>query len=521
MKNWMSKIATCLVAVSIVACGEVPEPDGSATQPDESFMTAGKADGMTVSEQSPEAAGILALVNEASFEVLDDSDHVGLDIRAAYGIVTVREKAPIASLEQLDAVPWVGRRAFKKLYRYALEHGYIATEGEVTPNEGDDATQEPPEVPDTDQGPVDDTHQEPRPPSCESSSCPLGSVCSTTADRCEPVGCSWEAAFAERYGQDFRPTDLGFVTADGRVTRGIAVLDIDASRSSTNLYVHGSRSRVTSARLYEADTDRVLAERAGPYTYALGHTAWRLANDLTASMEKTLIRQFTMEEPTANQLTAYLELLLHRASAGVPDAHRSSFDDYRRRLVAKVEAGELRFDHGHGHAIAFSESEMRVDGDVFAVQYSNSYGLPPSLGFRGPWGTRWTGVPLTPTCGGLTVASYGGVTLARSREAVPFEDARNSCERLGGTLASLHSDVDQAFARSLAATGRPLIGLTDREVEGDFRWIDGSVADYTDWASGEPNDSRGEDCVELRDVGVHTQWNDVDCEAPREFVCAL
>ncbi|MEL6182205.1 MAG: lectin-like protein [Myxococcota bacterium] len=40
---------------------------------------------------------------------------------------------------------------------------------------------------------------------------------------------------------------------------------------------------------------------------------------------------------------------------------------------------------------------------------------------------------------------------------------------------------------------------------------------YTNWGSGEPNNSGNEDCGELRlDTG---QWNDKECDTVQPFVC--
>ncbi|MCA9605295.1 MAG: proprotein convertase P-domain-containing protein [Myxococcales bacterium] len=66
-------------------------------------------------------AAILAFVNDAAttFEMLDDD--VGLDRRAAEGIVASR---PFATIAELDAVPWVGATALEKLGEWALAHGY-------------------------------------------------------------------------------------------------------------------------------------------------------------------------------------------------------------------------------------------------------------------------------------------------------------------------------------------------------------------------------------------------------------
>lgn len=82
-----------------------------------------RADGFGLSQ--PESDAILALVNTASFEVLDDD--VALDVRAARHIVEAREQGPIGSLDELDDIPWVGSRALGKLREYVHANGLVVT----------------------------------------------------------------------------------------------------------------------------------------------------------------------------------------------------------------------------------------------------------------------------------------------------------------------------------------------------------------------------------------------------------
>jgi endonuclease I len=68
---------------------------------------------------------IITFVNDASLDELDDD--VGLDVRAAYGIVSRREQAPIKTMQELDAVPYVGPSALRALAAYVEEVGlYVA-----------------------------------------------------------------------------------------------------------------------------------------------------------------------------------------------------------------------------------------------------------------------------------------------------------------------------------------------------------------------------------------------------------
>lgn len=99
-----------------------------ATACDEGVV--GDADRLAVT--NVEALAILELVNdEATDEALLDID-IGLDARAARGIIETRngpdglypsaDDEPFTDLEALDAVPWVGTSALEKLRDWALAH---------------------------------------------------------------------------------------------------------------------------------------------------------------------------------------------------------------------------------------------------------------------------------------------------------------------------------------------------------------------------------------------------------------
>ena len=76
-----------------------------------------------VEEGSAEAVAILMLANTLSRSDLDHE--VPLDSRAASNIVAAREKAPLTSLAELDAVSYVGQRAFTALLDYAEHSGLL------------------------------------------------------------------------------------------------------------------------------------------------------------------------------------------------------------------------------------------------------------------------------------------------------------------------------------------------------------------------------------------------------------
>jgi len=62
-----------------------------------------------------------------------------------------------------------------------------------------------------------------------------------------------------------------------------------------------------------------------------------------------------------------------------------------------------------------------------------------------------------------------------------FEEANSICVTQGGQLASIRSEAEIAEALTLMSGDPYWIGFTDADVEGQFRWIDGSDAGYTNW----------------------------------------
>ncbi len=104
-------------------------------------------------------------------------------------------------------------------------------------------------------------------------------------------------------------------------------------------------------------------------------------------------------------------------------------------------------------------------------------------------------------------------------EPLDFAGARTFCQALGAELVIIESAQENAFLKPLSSD--PLwIGLSDRDTEGSFQWVDGSTPSVTDWRDGEPNDSGGaEDCAGLWGGGADRGWNDFPCDLLQGFVC--
>ena len=132
-----SSVATWACALALTACSGGGDEPGDA---ENGGFGSGKADG-ALDADSPEARAVLALANDVAVDVGELDDEVGLNSRAAIGIIEHRDgddgEAGTADdnrfddLAELDAVPFVGKTALAALLSYAIEHGYLENATEL------------------------------------------------------------------------------------------------------------------------------------------------------------------------------------------------------------------------------------------------------------------------------------------------------------------------------------------------------------------------------------------------------
>ena len=113
-----------------VGCGAAPATEDAI---DDGFLDAGGKADLDIAEGSPEARGVLTVVNSARYREL--KLEAGLSPNAAWNIVMHRagpderdhtaDDDPFDSLAELDAVSFVGTTAFAQLVAYADDLGLI------------------------------------------------------------------------------------------------------------------------------------------------------------------------------------------------------------------------------------------------------------------------------------------------------------------------------------------------------------------------------------------------------------
>lgn len=104
--------------------------------------------------------------------------------------------------------------------------------------------------------------------------------------------------------------------------------------------------------------------------------------------------------------------------------------------------------------------------------------------------------------------------------SIKWLEARDFCTAQGHTLARFDSAAQmQTIGEAAAEVSSSYwsIGLNDRDVEEDYRWLDGSAPSFSAWAKGEPSHQLDWfDCVFLS-KGV---WSERNCIEKGPFICS-
>ena len=106
---------------------------------------------------------------------------------------------------------------------------------------------------------------------------------------------------------------------------------------------------------------------------------------------------------------------------------------------------------------------------------------------------------------------YNDSVLAVYNRPFSWTEAQEFCQSASGNLVTIEDAEKQNAVVNLVrnAGSHFYIGYTDKDSEGNWKWISGKNSTYTNWNSGEPNNSDGnEDYCELNAL-QDGKWNDI------------
>lgn len=130
-------VCACVLVLVLAGCGDIQEEGITVVFDDEAAGTISHS----LTDGSPDAVGLLAFLNdeETGFETLDIAAR--LDKRSALGLIHHRngpdgqfgtwDDNRFDSIDEVDAVKWVGAKTILRLLAYAGDLGYVPQQDDL------------------------------------------------------------------------------------------------------------------------------------------------------------------------------------------------------------------------------------------------------------------------------------------------------------------------------------------------------------------------------------------------------
>ena len=103
-----------------------------------------------------------------------------------------------------------------------------------------------------------------------------------------------------------------------------------------------------------------------------------------------------------------------------------------------------------------------------------------------------------------------------------FENSRKSCQNIGADLTSIHNQYEYKLVQQEMHTPSAFyfIGLSDAQVEGEWKWLDGSMYSFAPWLIGQPDGGIFQNCgVLITNGGGIVEWHDHVCSGLFKSIC--
>jgi hypothetical protein len=97
-----------------------------------------------------------------------------------------------------------------------------------------------------------------------------------------------------------------------------------------------------------------------------------------------------------------------------------------------------------------------------------------------------------------------------------FLEAKEDCKTRGGYLVTIASLEENEFVASLVTGTIAIIGFTDMETEGEWKWVTDEPITYNYWSSEGPDDAGQEDYAGITYYGT---WVDLQVWEEWPYIC--
>ncbi|XP_029937117.1 CD209 antigen-like protein E [Myripristis murdjan] len=111
--------------------------------------------------------------------------------------------------------------------------------------------------------------------------------------------------------------------------------------------------------------------------------------------------------------------------------------------------------------------------------------------------------------------SYGCYLLSNERNS--WETARQDCRDRGADLVVIDSLEEQIFLFTFKTS--VWIGLSDRDEQRTWTWVDGTPLTLSFWDYQQPNNLKKEDCVQTLTGKCENNWHDMRCSTVLPWIC--
>ncbi|XP_056591957.1 C-type lectin domain family 4 member F-like isoform X2 [Triplophysa dalaica] len=102
-----------------------------------------------------------------------------------------------------------------------------------------------------------------------------------------------------------------------------------------------------------------------------------------------------------------------------------------------------------------------------------------------------------------------------SSEKKSWTESRSYCTQRGADLIIINNKDEQEFVCKMSDEEIVWIGLSDSDVEGRWKWVDGSTLTSGFWGENEPGGQRRENCA----VKHFSLWADYPCTDAFKCIC--